>query len=150
MHKKDFMMEVILTADEVMWKGLGLAGFDGCQNSICHEQNIQRFKAYFGSKPIICAQIWEDPQTTNIPDAWVSVDMACINSYLLALHFLKTYPTKTQQAGVFKICKKTVQKWAWFYATKIRALKAEKVSLQQFGRICSLCQDIDISMCISL
>ncbi len=60
MRKKDFMMEVILTADEVMRKGLGLAGFDGRQNSICRAQNIQRFKAYFGSEPIVCVQIWEE------------------------------------------------------------------------------------------
>jgi ribosomal protein L20 len=63
-------MVVALTADEMMRKGLELCGFDWRrQNKACRALNLRRFKAHFGSNPIVYAQIWEDLQTTGIREA---------------------------------------------------------------------------------
>jgi hypothetical protein len=85
--------------------------------------------SHYGSLPVVYAQIWEDLQTTGIQEASIAghkTDSAC---FLLAIHFLKAYPTETEQAGVFRVCEKTARKWGWFFAGKIQALKGSKVSL---------------------
>jgi hypothetical protein len=59
-------MVVILTLDEFLWKGLQLVGFDhaGCQQGVCRATNLMRFRAHYGSNPVVYAQIWEDLQMT--------------------------------------------------------------------------------------
>ncbi len=120
-------MVVILTADEMMRIGLEMCGFDGRrQNKACRALNLRRFKAHFGSNPIVYAQIWEDLQTTMIPKARIDGKM-CVESFLMAILFLKIYPTEEVLSGLFKICDTSVRKWVWYYVTKIQALKKEKV-----------------------
>ena len=59
-------MVVILTADEFMQKGLLLVGFDiRRQQNVQRKANMDRFKEHFGSDPVVCAQIWEDLQTSE-------------------------------------------------------------------------------------
>jgi hypothetical protein len=120
-------MVVILTADEMMRIGLELCGFDWRrQNKACRALNLRRFKAHFGSNPIVYAQIWEDLQTTMIPKARID-GKACVDSFLMAILFLKLYPTEEALSGVFKICERSVRKWVWYYVSKIQALKRAKV-----------------------
>jgi hypothetical protein len=120
-------MVVILTPDEMMRKGLELCGFDERrQNKVCRAKNIRRFKAHYGSSPVVYAQIWEDLQTTRIRAARIDGN-ACVDSFLMAIHFLKVYPTEEVLSGLFKICDRSVRKWVWYYVTKIQALKKEKV-----------------------
>jgi hypothetical protein len=106
------MVLVILTADEIMSKGLELVGFD------CHRQqnalrptNLRRLKTHYGSSPSVYAQIWEDLQTTLIPEACLETNMVDADSYLMGIHFLKCYATEDELAGRFQICEKTVRKW---------------------------------------
>jgi hypothetical protein len=77
----------------------------------------------------VYAEIFEDLQMTEIDEARVDAETLCVDSFLLALHFIKCYHTENQMSGLFKICERTVRKWAWFYAKKIQALKQQKVSL---------------------
>jgi hypothetical protein len=61
---------VVLTADEILRKGLNLVGLDrDRQRNMCRATNLQRFKSQYGSMPVVYAQIWEDLQTTAIPEA---------------------------------------------------------------------------------
>ena len=118
---------LILTVNEMMQKGLELSGFALCrQQKVDPKTNLRRFKAYYGSAPIVYAQIWEDLQTTDIPEASISDEN--IDSFLMTMHFLKCYPTEVQLAGTFKICERTAREWGWYYAKKVQALKSEKVS----------------------
>ncbi len=119
----------VLTAEEMLWKGLELAGFDRRYTTANHKQLLVRFKAFYGSEPIVYAQIWEDLLKTNVADARVPTNIADVDAFLLAIHFLKVYPTENNQAALFRICEKTARKWAWYYARKIQALKAKKVCL---------------------
>jgi len=122
-------MVVIFTLDEILQKGLELCGFDRRrQSNVKRTTNLRRFKSHFGSNPIVYAQIWEDLQTTEIPEANISSSKPCIDSFLMAMHLLKRYPTEDEQEGIFKICDKTARKWAWFYVQKVQALKKAKVS----------------------
>ena len=121
-------MMLILTADEMMHKGLQLLGFDlRRQQKVGPKQNRRRFKASYGSAPLVYAQIWEDLQTTEIPEARIDEKKVCVDSFLMAVHFLKCYPSEEQRSGIFKICEKTARKWGWYYAAKLQALKREKV-----------------------
>ena len=60
-------MVVVLTVDKILQRGLALIGFNHCrQRSVSRATNLMRFRAHYGSNPIVYAQIWEDLQT--IPD----------------------------------------------------------------------------------
>jgi hypothetical protein len=118
----------IVTADEIMRQGLELAGFDHRRiNSSGRVGNYRRFKAWYGSSPIVYAQIWEDLLTTEIAEARIR-PKDDLDHFLLALYFLRTYPTEANRSGIFKMCEKTVRKWTWYFAGKIAALKGQKVS----------------------
>ena len=78
------------------------------------------------------AQIWEDLQTTACPEACIDTEKSDADYFLMAIHFLKwCYPTEQQQTGTFKLCEKTARKYAWYFASKVQALKGQKVSLLQ-------------------
>ena len=76
---------------------------------------------------MVYAQIWEDLQTTNVAKARIDLQKACFDSFLMALHFMKCYPTGQEQAATFKYCVSTARTWCWYYCEKIQAMKAEKV-----------------------
>jgi hypothetical protein len=118
---------VILTADEILRKGLLLVGFDGSrQKNVKRERNIERFKTHFGSDPIVYAQIWEDLQMTDNPEACIS-EKATADLFLQGIHFLKCYSKEEERSGTFKMCIQTARKWGWYFARKIQALKDEKI-----------------------
>ena len=126
-------MVVILTADEFLRKGLLLVGFDDRrQQSVQRKTNNERFKTHFGSDPVVCAQIWEDLQTSENEDLRIS-EKASANSFLQGMHFLKCHPKENEREGTFKMCRTTARAWGWYFAEKIQALKEEKVSLKKFA-----------------
>ena len=123
-------MAVVLTVDEFLQKGLELVGYNyDQQQKVARAANLMRFKVHYGSNPIMYAQIWEDLQTTMIPEACIDSRKTDPDSFLMAIHFLAHYLTNQEQTGIFKICDKTAHSWSWFYARKIQALKGEKVSI---------------------
>ncbi len=96
-------MVLILTTDEILRKGLLLVGFDvRRQQNVKRETNIGRFKTHYGSHPVVLAQIWEDLQTTENPEARIS-EKASADLFLQGMHFLKCYPKETERSGTFKI-----------------------------------------------
>ena len=82
-------MVVILTADEILQKGLLLVGFSiRRQQNVQRKTNIARFKAHFGSDPVVYAQIWEDLHSSENEDLLVS-EKAGADLFLQGLHFLR-------------------------------------------------------------
>jgi hypothetical protein len=70
-------MVVILTADEILRKGLLLVGFDiRRQDKVSKASNLRHFRAHYGSNPVAYAQIWEDIQTTVIIEARIDDKIA--------------------------------------------------------------------------
>ena len=120
---------LIRTSREMMARGLELAGFDPQRQSVRYRQNLERFKSFYGSKPIVCAQIWEDLQTTDIEEARIEANnQKDVDYFLMAHHFLTCYPLENQRAGLFQVCETTTRSWCWYYVMKMQALKGLKVS----------------------
>jgi hypothetical protein len=135
-------MPVIFTTDEILAAGLELFKFDGArQRSVCRKQNIDRFKTLYGSLPCVCAQIWDDLQSTHIQEARIHVTKpAAIKYFFMTLHFLKAYPKAAVLAGTFRVSERTVGPYLWSYIAKMQALKEEKVFLPAFctSAMCSV------------
>jgi hypothetical protein len=94
---------VIFSADEILSIGLTVMNFHrGRQENVCRETNLDRFLSHYGSNPAVYAQIWEDLQTTEIEDARIDAATAKngLQHFLMAIHFLKCYPTRRVQEGV--------------------------------------------------
>jgi hypothetical protein len=124
-------MPVILTAEEILCIGLSYKGFTVDRQRVRRQQNIDRFVSFYGSKPEVCAQIWEDLQGTNIPDARIHMRVADdIKPFLMTLHFFKSYHYSSDLAGAFKCSERTVNTKIWFFAARIQALKGDKVRKQ--------------------
>ena len=126
----DTTMVHLLTADFVLSRGLLLAGYDKRRrdlNKISRKTAVRRFKSFYGSVPIVYAQIYEDLQTTDIEDAHVEPKDLKFDYLMLAMYFLKTYPTEEQMAATFNIDEGTARVWTWYYLRKIQALKAAKI-----------------------
>ena len=113
----------------MLTRGLMLAGFSiRTQQKSSRLQNLRCFTSNYGSLPIVYAAIWEDLQMTDNPEARIDAKKADVDSFFLGIHFLKVYPRRELQAGLFKICEKTAAHLSWFFSLKIQALKNEKVS----------------------
>ena len=89
--------------------------------------NEQRFKDHYGASHFVAANIWEDLQRTNIPEARVSSKTLSIDYFLEALNFLYRYKRESERESTFDKSPKTLRKWCWYYLEKIQALKNEKI-----------------------
>jgi hypothetical protein len=117
---------MVMTIDPGDWLELGLelVGFDKSRQN-CHSTNLKRFVTHFGASPETHSLIFNDFQTTDIPEARIPNPDPL--SLLIATHWLKTYPKEAQTAGIFKVDEKTVRKRVWKYVQAIAALKGIKV-----------------------
>jgi hypothetical protein len=122
------MVVVRIIDSEWMAMGLELAGYRNwrrCKIST----NVARFKGWFGASPKTCENMWSDMQTTNGADgAPISRSDSNPRHLLLALRWLRGYPTEKVLEGTFKMSEKTVRKWCFGFVRKIQALKVIKVS----------------------
>ena len=119
-------MNRIFDANEVLRIGLLCAGFDANRHiRVAEETNVRRFQSHYGSSPLVCSMIWKDLVTAP---GQVLPKSATFDKFLMALYFLKEYPTKEKLAGMWYTCEKSARKWSWFFVNKIQALQAKKVS----------------------
>jgi hypothetical protein len=73
---------LILTAEDILRKGLELGGFDSDrQKKVRRAQNLERFKSLYGSNPVVYAMIFEDLQMTQIPEARIDPKTLCVESF---------------------------------------------------------------------
>jgi hypothetical protein len=119
------MPPIVVTAPQFLRLGLEIVGFPLRRQNGRHETNIQRFRDKFGPSPESCAAIFVDLQTTHIPQAQIAKPNVLY--FLMALHWLKTYPTETGTAATFRVDEKTGRKFVWEYVLAVQALKAQKV-----------------------
>lgn len=120
---------VILTAKEILVEGLKLVNFTEARIRRVKnkETNITRFKSHYGCNPVVCAQIFEDLQTTRLDEARIAANKTNIHYFLAALHFLKVYETEERREPIFDRSPKTMREWVWYFVRKIQALKHEKI-----------------------
>ena len=127
------------TPTEVLELGLKLVFTEGRINRVqgdpyTSNTNWQRFKDHYGASHIVVAKIWEDLQTTNIPEARIKV--LKFNYFLEALNFNYRYKRECEREAQFDTSPKTLRKYCWYYLLKIGALKSEKIvfpPVEDFG-----------------
>ena len=121
-------MMLILTSEEVLRRGLQFVGYDDRRQQRCQRStNLKRFRANFGAAPIVYAQIWEDLLTTKMKGANIIDSKPKYDDFLLAIYWLRCYPTEQQLEAQFGVSDKTARKYVWYYTNKIAALKKLKV-----------------------
>ena len=88
----------IYTMDEMLEIGLKLLRWEDYQlERVCRETRVTRYRGHFGANPGVCAQLWEDLQTTTLEDARVDPSRWCIKQFHVALHFLYRYPAELER-----------------------------------------------------
>jgi hypothetical protein len=120
------VLNVVPPADWLIL-GLELARFSNVRE-MNHKTNLRRFAAHFGACPETCSAIFVDLQTTQIAASRIAKPQ--VFYLLMALNWLKIYPTEHQIAGTFNVDEKTVRNNVWKYIRAIQALKAMKVRIQ--------------------
>jgi hypothetical protein len=115
------------TADEVMNIGLQYVGYNHQQLQCCRSTLLSRFRSHYGSNPIVYSEIFEDLQTTILPNARIEGSQICLKRFLMAIHFLQCYSTEHEISAKFGFDEKTARKWIKFFVLKVHALKPQKV-----------------------
>lgn len=137
------MVVYIYTAKQVQRIGLKILGVNRHrQQRQSNKSNLADFKAHYCVDPVVCAQMWEDLQTTTLPDAQINATApdnrnsgANLKNFLRAFHFLMRYGTELERKVSSGNTRSTVRKWTWFFVEKIYALRGLKV---RFCRCCIL------------
>ena len=118
----------VYTPDEVLFKGLiFVQKIEARQRKVKRQTNVKRFRSCYGADPAVYAQLWCDLQTTDIAEARIDTKVCTFEGFLLALNFLKRYPTETAQSNVFGPSENTIRKWRWYFVDRISALVATKI-----------------------
>jgi len=111
-----------LTATEMLGKGLSLLGvLPETQARRLESTNVNDFDMHFGSSPSIISDIWTHLHTTA--DVPLIPSKHFVSDFLIALHWLRVYPTECERKISLLVGEKTGRKWSWFYSKKIGALK---------------------------
>jgi hypothetical protein len=124
---------LVYTADEVLETGLLLVNFTEERIERAKEtRNRGRFEQQFGVSAEVAVAVFHDLQTTVVEEARVARSDADIRYFLLALYFLKNYPKESQIEAIFDWSPKWARGRYWFWATRIQALKSEKIVFPEF------------------
>ena len=106
--------------------GLNFLGFNPARTEKhAAKTNKNHFERAFGANAEACCTIFHDLQVLDIGSA--AIPKPKLDHFLLALHWLRRYPTEEANSGMSGLHEDTLRKWAWKYSTAIQALKAHKV-----------------------
>lgn len=95
-------------------------------NRTCNETNLERFNDAYYACPKTVHDIFIDIQSPEL--GCKRIEKPKPSHLLLALRFLKKYPTKYDLAGIANATEKTALCRVWRYVQAIQALKDRKVS----------------------
>ena len=119
-------MVVVLTAAQVLERGLKLLGFDNArQQNVGIKTNIRRFRDGFGVDPFVVAKLFADLQV-EVVSANI-VRKPDVDHLLMMLHWLKSYCKESELSGRFGLNEKTLRGKLWTYIRGIQSLKAVKI-----------------------
>jgi hypothetical protein len=118
----------VVTPDEMLRHGLMAVGFTEDRiKKVARATNLKRFRAHYGSNPIVYAYMWADLLRATNQNARIDAADADLHAFLMCIHFLKCYPSEALLSATFHMCEKTARKWRCFFAKKMQALKTDKV-----------------------
>jgi len=121
---------IIFSADQVLERGLRLAGMDPARQSrMKRDSLIEFFKDSYGVAPIVYATIWEDIQTTTVPYARIdTTQRSCtIETFLQAINFLKKYDTELGRSIGTGRSVRFCRDWGWYFLEKIALMRQVKI-----------------------
>jgi len=121
-------MPIHIAATQMLRMGLRFVGQDDhVQARRSEGTRKEDFHSFYGTSPVVASAVFSDLQTTTVAAAHVEPEQLDLHSFMMALHFLKIYPTDNCKSTTFKGNPKTCRDWCWWYCRKIRALKSEKI-----------------------
>ena len=91
----------------------------------CMETNLKRFKDSYYATPKTLHDIFIDIQSPDLGEKRIKNPNS--GDFLLAMRFLKKYPTKYDLSAISDTTEKTALLRVWKYVKAIQALKEEKV-----------------------
>ena len=121
---------LIFTDDFILKSGLNLLGWTDERLAFkrrSDETNRDQYRGMFGVNPYVTARLCEDLQTSLTAEARVESKDLNLDKLHWTLYWLYRYPTETEQESIWHKCANTVRDACWFYTSKIRALKHEKI-----------------------
>ena len=119
----------IVTVEEMLNAGLRLLYSDGRIKRARGKTNVKRFNDSFGVYPRTACQIYEHLQTTTIDAAKVdNTGPLHLQYFLIALYFLRLYPTRGELEQRFDVSKGYLAKKCWEWVARIAALKEEVIT----------------------
>ena len=125
-----FVVRMVELIDEnlMLTLGLNFVGFKPSRTRN-HSANTNKnhFERAFGASSKACCALFNDLQVVNL-ELVAAIKKPQVTHFLLALHWLKRYPTEEASAGLYGLDEDTIRKWIWKYCTAIQALKTRKVS----------------------
>ena len=132
-----FLLLLLIMVDQVdenviLTIGLNFLGFNPYrtqQHSV--NKNKKHFEHAFGASTKACCALFNDLKDLDL--GAVAIEKPKLTHFLLALHWLRRYPTEEASSGLSGLDEDTVRKWVWRYCIAIQALKAYKVSF------CNIC-----------
>jgi hypothetical protein len=87
------------------------------------ETSNDRFRSAYGADPHVYAQLWEDLQTTDIPEARLEPADRSLKYFFMTLNFLSRYTKEKDSESRFQMSDNYVRYYKWLYIGKILALK---------------------------
>ena len=124
-------MEGKMTEETILKVGLSYAGFDPyCSSKWIKESQQDCFKNHYGSRTIVVLKLYNDLQSAAKAgkSACSTAGKTDLTTLLLALWFLKRYPTELEMQAKSNLSEASIRKRVWAHVKDIQALKSSKVS----------------------
>ena len=116
----------VYPSDRFFHLGLEMAGFSHAMiENTCLNTNLERFSSFFFASPETCEHVYRDIQDESI-EGCIGLKDPKPERFLLALYFLKKYPTKVAQAAFLGCVEKSALVKTWRYIRAIQALKEKR------------------------
>ena len=117
---------LILTPNEILRRGLICAGFKVDRRSSVTIQ-LRRFRAHYGSHPLVYAELLEDLQTAEDPSIHVEmIQLSDLDNFLLCLNFLRCYQTEHVLSGLFQKDERRYKNGFGFMPTSFKLWKRKR------------------------
>jgi len=86
-------------------------------------KRLGQFKGSFGVHALVAARVYHDagPQRLKFDGE------RKVKYFLIALYWMRKYPTETDMANTFGYDEDTLRGWCWYYAEVIQSLTSQKV-----------------------
>ena len=117
-----------VTVEEMRRVGLEIVGYRKKQlKRAKQKRRNQWFKQTFGISHLTASHVCCDLQTTDLEGARIVGSDRDLLAFLMALYYLKKYPTEADLERIFGYCQYTSRQKVWSMVENIQCLKEQKI-----------------------